>query len=406
MILQKDLIRKFLFFIYLCMFMSFNNKNAMDDCFRWGSFFLLFTYSLIEDFALGNYKIYLSTHTKWVLLFSMYILLSSLWALDINDALNRPYILSFLQIIVISYVLSKWVKTQDDAIFYLKLYELSICFMIIVLVLNTPINMYGTVRLGNIIGLNSNDFGMRCSSGALIGLYFSQKKKNYYFFSLLCIVFGLLSGSRKAFFILVTGYSIFFLLKNRDIRIFRNLFIFILMVFILYKVVMKIPVFYNTIGFRIEVFLESFGGNRGDNSIVLRKFYREKAFSMFIEKPVLGWGANSFVTTLRNSGAKVVTYSHNNYTELLCTLGLIGFLIYYSLQFKILFSSLMRYIKIGKIELLLIFVVVLVNLISEYYYVSFYTIATNLQVLLLFLLLKAVNKNELRGINENYSKTF
>lgn len=67
-----------------------------------------------------------------------------------------------------------------------------------------------------------------------------------------------------------------------------------------------------------------------DKSLIERNYYMNEAMTLFAEHPAFGYGGNNFVTYMREKKYRHVAYSHNNYTEILCTLGVVGFVIYYS----------------------------------------------------------------------------
>ena len=64
----------------------------------------------------------------------------------------------------------------------------------------------------------------------------------------------------------------------------------------------------------------------------VRAMMIKEGFEFFMEHPILGGGYNYFY--LRTSTP--YDYSHCNYTEMLCTFGLIGTLVYYSKHFSLL----------------------------------------------------------------------
>lgn len=73
------------------------------------------------------------------------------------------------------------------------------------------------------------------------------------------------------------------------------------------------------------------------------------------------------------TGLARATYSHCNYTELLATLGIVGFLIYYVYELRILGRGLMGFIRTKGREMLLVVVFIAVNLFAEFFYVSYYS---------------------------------
>ena len=101
--------------------------------------------------------------------------------------------------------------------------------------------------------------------------------------------------------------------------------------------------------FRFNSFLEqiesnnSVGLNTGSTSE--RIFFIEKAIDGFFDSPLYGHGFRSFE-------AKFTLYSHNNYLELLYSIGIIGFFLYYSIYLKL---CMMAFKADAKTKFLLIF---------------------------------------------------
>ena len=99
---------------------------------------------------------------------------------------------------------------------------------------------------------------------------------------------------------------------------------------------------YKIAGYRIESFMYSINGvsveKTGDISTYERQFYMEKGTELFKKNIVVGYGGNNFKTHMREIGYSHIAYSHNNYVELLCTLGITGFILYYFSWFKTVFN--------------------------------------------------------------------
>ena len=88
---------------------------------------------------------------------------------------------------------------------------------------------------------------------------------------------------------------------------------------------MEVDFFYNIIGYRISGILNYFiTGEAQEGSLYSRLNMARLALEYFKESPIIGHGLNSF-----KYHVYYYTYSHNNYTELLSGVGIIGLIIYY-----------------------------------------------------------------------------
>ena len=95
-------------------------------------------------------------------------------------------------------------------------------------------------------------------------------------------------------------------------------------------VVMNVPTFYETIGYRIESYINGVTGAAEQGaSAAIRDEMRKIAMARWLESPIFGYGFDSFkyynITATGN-----FFYSHCNYTEMLYSGGIIYLIVYYS----------------------------------------------------------------------------
>lgn len=149
--------------------------------------------------------------------------------------------------------------------------------------------------------------------------------------------------------ILLFGYQIVFLTGSR-----KGIFIFILLICLTYLYLLRrqtriIKLFsilgggllivglWQTINLsphyrRLEAaLLFATGRDTGDTSISTRFALSNDALYLWSKKPLLGWGADQF-RYISDFGR----YSHNNYVELLVTVGIVGFTLFYSIYIYII----------------------------------------------------------------------
>ena len=86
------------------------------------------------------------------------------------------------------------------------------------------------------------------------------------------------------------------------------------------------------------------GRGIADSSSILRSKYISVGIDAFKESPVIGYGIDNYrYINLRDSGH--LTYSHNNFVEMLVGVGGIGFLIYYFYYIKLTCDFLRLYFR-------------------------------------------------------------
>ena len=309
-----------------------------------GSFILIFVYSILKD---G--KIYITSALKWGLLFWGYYLLSILWAHDISDTLR--YISAIVYTIGIFCFMPKLIHNQEELVKTLKILFYSLVITAAIVFIRTPLSEFGTERVGSIIGLNENSFGMRMAIGAMLGVYLYKTaniKKSKILYIILIIALAaltLLSGSKKALLLLILGIAAVMFIYSKGIQKIQKTISLVAIAAIILFIIFNNPVLYSTIGNRIErTFLTVTGNNSNntslkvigktvgttDKSLIERKYYINQGIELFKKYPLFGYGGNNFATKMREIGYSHVAYSHNNYVELLCTLGIVGFILYYS----------------------------------------------------------------------------
>lgn len=188
------------------------------------------------------------------------------------------------------------------------------------------------IRIGEEVS-NSNSVGISFVLSSIISLDFllNEKMKVYkkIFYGILVtigVVFGLLSGSRKATILLVAGFFMIFLFKNADKKnIFKKIggfVVAIVAVVVLLNLISSNQMF-NTLYNRFLSLIDGLTGEAElDVSSKTRFEMIETGWRAFTESPLWGNG-------LYSSYNYFDTYSHNNFIEILMNTGLIGFVIFY-----------------------------------------------------------------------------
>lgn len=97
-------------------------------------------------------------------------------------------------------------------------------------------------------------------------------------------------------------------------------------------IIFNVDFFYNYIGYRMETFFNFLRGEgKIDASTLVRQVLVDQAVAFWKQSPIIGNGLDTF-KVMSSYGV----YSHNNYVELLCNLGIIGVIVYYSYFFYLI----------------------------------------------------------------------
>lgn len=220
---------------------------------------------------------------------------------------------------------------------------------------------------------NVNSIGMYMAFTVIVGFYYAyiEKRRISYLFIILPFIMSLGSGSRKALLSIAIGIILIVIMdyaKKVDIEKIFKIF-FIAIVFVIFAIwISSLPIF-NTIFERFDAMLAS--GAKKDRSTYIREKMIEVGWKYFLEHPFTGCGiGNSFYITLKDIGWS--TYLHNNFIELLASVGMIGFTIYYSIYIYILSNLYKIYKKTNEQKIGIILILIFIRLIMDYGMVSYY----------------------------------
>lgn len=191
------------------------------------------------------------------------------------------------------------------------------------------------------------------------------KKIVYLLLMVIEIVVILASQSRTALMVAVIGVliSLIFQMKSQSSQHW------ILAVICIVAVVFIISQFvdFSVLLGRWEGIADIIKGGSGDASANARMDMVHIGLEKFSEKPLLGWGINSSAVI-----SPYRTYFHNNYIEMLATLGGVGFVVFYYVYIKNYFFLIRTRTKdfYTNFSIVLIFVQALLMMSAVSYYVK------------------------------------
>ena len=209
-------------------------------------------------------------------------------------------------------------------------------------------NLVGTAeeRLGGELLDNTNNFAAVIMIATMLELWllvYSSKtplKKILLLVMVLYNMYALALAAGRKFFVLpfVFLYILLICKKNRKGK--RNVITYTIVAAIMavtvFNLVMKVPVLYDAIGTRLEASIdENDKESEAYWSSKIREEMRVDSFEQWKEKPFSGYGFDSYKYRAREVVGSF-HYSHCNYTELLYNGGIIYFLVYYWIFYKII----------------------------------------------------------------------
>lgn len=287
-------------------------------------------YVLLES---GKSRIMIPYITIWYLTLILYGGLSGLWA-QFFTSYNISFIIKLCILLLISTSVAIYVDTMEDLDRIMTLFVAGAVIIVILEFCAVPPDGWKNGSVGSYFsGNNPNDITVWIDLASAIAFYraYVNGKKWMYPLVALFVVFCAFSSSRKGLLAsLAAPIMIVFLSvekRNYLLRIIAAVAIGVAVILI----VMENDTLYTVIGRRFDSMIEYLKGEKTDGSIALRQRYIAAAKDMFNESPIIGKGMGNYSRILESEYYLGNFYSHNNYWQILSELGLIGFLIYFSM---------------------------------------------------------------------------
>lgn len=286
-------------------------------------------------------KVLLNKYNIFFSFFFFFSVLSLLWAPSKTFSISA--IIAIFQMLFYCNLIFLTLRIRHDFDSILFLLGMTIFIGGVVILIVTPFSEWQKIisessnvsssqgRLGLIVSMHPNELAEVLLSGVLIfSYYYFHSDKKVYLIPIL-LLSGLLffTKSRTSLVLLLLGITLLYLIKNKKKnRLLIRVPIILLAIFLIVWLVQYNPFLYNLVGFRFSGLL-GFNG-AVDASTQVRSSMVSDALKLFSEHPIIGVGINNFrYYAVIRFGLFAEVYAHNNYVEILSTLGIIGFLGYY-----------------------------------------------------------------------------
>jgi hypothetical protein len=302
----------------------------------------------------------------WCAAFYGFCMLSMLWAYDAQGAWSHAPIVGKVAVAVI--FLSLYIDGDREINVIYTGILISGALLVLRIFYKMPLSELGSRQLGLNIEMNPNIVGNVYVYTAVVCMNYMKKINLYYIAFGLCAVLVLFSGSRKA---LVSLFIIIFLFYFNKIKKPSNVFYILpagALFFALYYLTMNNPQFYHLVGRRMEYLFNYFLGE-GDigSSTRIRMELIQLGVEQFKNKMLIGYGMHSFQYMNQYK-----FYAHNNYIEILVNYGIIGAVLYYSLQFVMYIKLCLTWLTKTR-EVILPIIIMTMILVNDYGMVSYYS---------------------------------
>lgn len=303
-----------------------------------------------------------------LILFTFYVYLSSVIA-------EYEFSLITQALMLLSCILfSSIYETEEDYIGFLKAIVIADVIMAGLLMfmagsIDNFLLIVSDDELSNLL-IQKNIIAFSMSVGSIVCIYMAlfYRQRLFYIFLVLFILILFCTGSRRGLFTMFIGIACIYYYYSSIKKINLIKFFFsVACAIIVFVSLLQLEVF-SSMNERFTNLVAGLSDKTEmTDSDKIRFLMIQKGFEMFLEKPILGHGANAF-----KYKAGFGIYSHNNYIELLTNYGIIGFTLFYGFMLTILKKS---YYYINRYKLffcVFISVFFCVRLISDIGNVSYY----------------------------------
>ena len=352
------------------------------ETYTWGKYAFFAATILIVLLSAISYNgvlyIRLRPYHIFFILFMMYTAITSLWAMRASDVYNKTY--SLLQILVCASLMYMHYDRKENihsllmavmwAGYFVVLYAISFYG------LDQMLESTQDIRLDTEFS-NVNAIAMAAAISCMFQWNEILHRRNIWssVFMIPAIILITATQSRKAFILLLAGILFVYIVrimrqKGFAKKILRLLFYVTLLSVAIYFL-FRLPIFSGSLE-RMEQML-NFWSNDGkvDHSTILRNDMMELGLEWFKKHPIGGIGMGN-PHILAAQYLKYDAYLHNNFVELLCGGGIIGFVLYY-VMYAYLAYTLFKYRNADRESAYLGLIWLVLMLIMNYGMVTYYS---------------------------------
>lgn len=395
------------FFLLLVVNFAFSAVYEGQNYAYYVAFFAVVGFTFLK-FILGKSTVRIKLPTIWYAFFVLLCVVSSLWA-KYDVSLTMKYISRMIQELAICYCITLYVRDREDLERFMSIFSAAVLIMIFSIYIRTPNEYIFTGAFGRtssllyVAGSNINVTAYICVIGIAIAFYraYFMKNRIYYLITAFEFFTVILTGSRKALLmslIILFMMSVFYVKKRFYVLKILALVVAVVGVIIL---LMKVPVLYDAVGFRIEKMIDFFINDdvTRDNSLALRESFGDIAKQAFYENPILGVGLGNahYLIKLAHGFS---TYTHNNYIEIASGLGIVGIVTYYWFYLYLLIALGRRAYK-GEKLCVMMFLLLITNMVGEIAMVTFYNYSVQILLTMCFCAVAFKEEPKIRYIDDS-----
>ncbi|MCH5320250.1 MAG: O-antigen ligase family protein [Eubacterium sp.] len=243
-----------------------------------------------------------------------------------------------------------YVDSTEKALSLLQSFAYASVIMGVAALITTSPSQYfqaGEGGFGQVIGQQRNGIGGIAAAMSVASLYLKRYTDFKYgeYLSGFFVVLTVLTGSRGGMIQLLILFVLIVIVDKNLYKMMTKAIVFIFTGAIVLLIMRNVPILYENVWVRFGGLITTLSGKAvADTSTQGREYYKEIAFEMFKQRPLLGWGLDGFVCYLRDNpiynGYYIkAVYSHCNFSELMANLGIAGLIVWYVPTFYVLIKG-------------------------------------------------------------------
>ncbi len=353
---------------------------------------ILLMYGFYTMHTRGNVYLHITYYHVCLLLFALYCMLSSLWAIRGRWALNKG--IDMIEILIGMTMIYMIFQEKSDVKALLRMIMYGsyavVLYALAYYGVSAVLTMLKTSQRVSNEAINANRLGLCAAYAMLINgyliLYDRVRVRDLLILPALLALF--ISGSRKAIIVLGAGAFALLVLRNWDKKEARESIVKIIAIIVVFAaaaiLLLQLPAMALLKKRMADLLVALFSDNYDrSNSAWIRMEYNKLGLSLFKEHPLLGIGIGSanYYTQMYYGHDH---FLHNNFIELLACGGLAGFCIYYSV-YAIVLVRLIRYRNFRDPEYDICLVLFVLFMLMDYGMVSYLDKSTYIYMLLFWL---------------------
>uniref|UniRef100_E6XG22 O-antigen polymerase n=1 Tax=Shewanella putrefaciens (strain 200) TaxID=399804 RepID=E6XG22_SHEP2 len=353
-------------------------------------FYLAFLINILYLFVCisSRLKLKIEPFVYFYFLFLCWAMLSVAWARNVDLAISMN-----IRLVILFFCIVFTINLQNN---HSSLVKWGYYGLLAGVLVNVPLTFFDFFYIsGRFSGTTINPNHISLFSGFVIFLSILNRRVLSSSILILAIVFCsyliLMTGSRKGLLLVMVSLSILLFNLDRKKTSFSYLgmlglvgigflFFFVSQLEYLSTIHPTFIRFYELTQINVnDLSREGFGG---DGSTRWRLIFIVEGFSIFLHNPIAGIGLDNFKTIFSED-----LYSHNNYVELLSTLGIVGFCLNYIFYFSI-------FKQVLKSKTIFCVFIVFFFLLMDFAMVSYFERMYILPLILIYFSAKSYNEIE------------